>query len=184
MFAFCVCHGLCRACGSPFHNCKKCISHAARTNKQLFLDRGLVDLQAYKLLGTGDISACLDQLHFPSIDAVDHVDAQSVDNMVQLCAVDATTALRDLPQEKATLSTVATAFWMEQTRRYLLVFMSRRWSLEQRVEEAARIVVFLRIFREHVRQSATLTLEANFLCHQTYTHMLLTLHTVRVADAH
>ena len=116
-----------------------------------------VDLQAYKLLGTGGVSACLDQLHFPSIDVVDHMDAQSVDNMVQLCGVDATTALRNLPREKATLSTVATAFWMEQTRRYLLVFRSRRWSLEQRVEEAARIVVFLRIFREHVRQSATLT---------------------------
>ena len=38
--------------------------------------------------------------------------------------------------------------------------------------------------KARARSAATLTLEANFLCNQTYTHMLLTLHTVRVAGAY
>ena len=62
--------------------------------------------------------------------------------------------------------------------RYLLVFQSRRWSLLERVRQSPRIVVFLRVLRRHVQLADGLNLEANFLCNQTYTHVLLSLHTV------
>jgi hypothetical protein len=166
---------------SCFHNVKKKVSHACRANKKIFINGGLVDLQVYKLIDTSAVGEAVDNLllNFPSIDAIDHVDPQSVHHVVQLCGVDATTGLEHLPADKRSLSTVATAFWMEQTRRYILVFASKTWSLLRRVEEAARIAVFLRILRQHVRESQNLNLEANFLCPQTYWHLLLSLHSVR-----
>ncbi len=165
---------------SYMHNGKKLISHATRVNKQLYLNGGMVDLNVFTLLERGDVHVVITDLlrNFPCIDAVNHVDPQSVDHMVQLCAIDATEALRHLGGDKRSPSTTATAFWMEMTRRYLLVFQSRRWSLLERVRQAARIVVFLRVLRRHVQLADGLNLEANFLCNQTYTHVLLSLHTV------
>ena len=195
MTAACVCVHVCmRACvfgcvrvcfrDSYMHNGKKLISHATRVNKQLYLNGGIVDLNVFALLERADVQEAVADLlkNFRSIDAVNHVDAQSVDHMVQLCAVDATEALRQLGGDTRTASTTATAFWMELTRRYLLVFQSRRWSLLERVRQAARIVVFLRVMRRHVQLSDGLNLEHNFLCNQTYTHVLLSLHTVSVVD--
>ena len=118
------------------------------------------------------------QLGAAEINRVDRQHKRSAANLcsrsVQVCMeklIDGDAKRRPQEQMRGTLS------FIKMVSRYLRLFLGTKDSLYERVKHAGFITGLLRRARQYVHHRADCTLKEHFLPRQTYTHVLLSVHS-------